>query len=284
MSSFNNFTPNLNVDTGDSPVTLPAFTNEDEEEALQLPVMPALSSDLASSAFGIRNTRGVIPLSLPSEGEWDTLPALIAAAQEHAKLAGYAVVEGPQGQKKKEKGGRWTKFLICSHGGKYDDRGLLNEYRKRPNRQSKKAGCPMKMKIQERPGGTWTLKRMDGSAARPPKDYCSHNHGPNDVKAYPQHRQLSEEQLRVVKAGRAAGVPPNRIKASLKAADSSCEVKTRDIYNKTAQVVRELKQGLQQNEAFIANLTKLKEEGKIFFEYTLTEEGRIENVFIADIR
>jgi hypothetical protein len=101
MSSFN-FTPNVNVDTGDSPVTLPAFTNEDEEEALQLPVMPALSSD----AFGVRNARGVIPLSLPSEGEWDTLPALIAAAQEHAKLAGYAVVEGPQGQKKKEKGGR----------------------------------------------------------------------------------------------------------------------------------------------------------------------------------
>ena len=116
------------------------------------------------------------------------------------------------------------------------------------------------------------------------REWNSHNHDPNDVKAYPQQRQLSEEQLRVVKAGRAAGVPPNRIKASPKAADSSCEGKTRDIYNKTAQVVRELKQGLQQNEAFIANLTKLKEEGKIFFEYTLTEEGRIENVFIADIR
>ena len=53
-------------------------------------------------------------------------------------------------------------------------------------------------------------------------------------------------------AGRAAGVPPNQIKASLKAADSNREMKTKDIYNKTAQVVPELKQGLHQNEAFIA--------------------------------
>jgi cation diffusion facilitator CzcD-associated flavoprotein CzcO len=76
----------------------------------------------------------------------------------------------------------------------------------------------MEMKIQERPGGTWTLKTMDGSTARPPKDYCSHNHSPNDVKTYPQHHQFSEEQLRVVKTGRTAGVPPNWTKASLKAA------------------------------------------------------------------
>jgi len=77
----------------------------------------------------------------------------------------------------------------------------------------------MRMKIQERPGGSWALRRMDGSAAKTPIDYCSHNHGVNDIKAYPEHRELSKDQVRVVRASKTAGVPVNRIKASLKAAD-----------------------------------------------------------------
>jgi hypothetical protein len=31
-------------------------------------------------------------------------------------------------------------------------------------------------------------------------------------------------------------------------------------------------------------LTKLKEEGKVFFEYTLIEEERIQKMFIADMQ
>jgi hypothetical protein len=79
-------------------------------------------------------------------------------------------------------------------------------------------------------------------------------------------------------------VPPNRIKSALKAADPRLVVEIRDIYNKTAQVVREAQNGLSANEAFIANCTKLKEDGKLFFEYTLTEEGRLEKLFLADSR
>ena len=72
---------------------------------------------------------------------------------------------------------------------------------------------------------------MDGLKAKNPVDYCSHNHSINDVKAYHEHRQLSEEQVCVVRAGKAAGIPANRIKASLKAADPESEVNSRDIYN-----------------------------------------------------
>jgi hypothetical protein len=48
----------------------------------------------------------VEPLSLPPEGEWPTLAALIEAAQEHARLAGYAIVKGPGGEQRIDKGGR----------------------------------------------------------------------------------------------------------------------------------------------------------------------------------
>ena len=127
---------------------------------------------------------------------------LRSAAQTHARLAGYAVVQGPGGEKRAGNKGRWTKYLICKHTGSYDGRGLKDEDRKHPNRQTWKTKCPMQMKIQERPSGSWTLRRMNGSAAKTPIDYCSHNHGVNDINAYPEHRGLSEDQVRVVRASK----------------------------------------------------------------------------------
>jgi hypothetical protein len=125
---------------------------------------------------------------------------------------------------------------------------------------------------------------MNGSPAKTPIDYCSHNHSVNDIKAYPEHRGLSEDQVRVVRASKTAGVPVNRIKASLKAADPESEVSSRDIYNWTARIAREGRGGRPPNEALIEKLTTLKEEGSLFFEYTLTEEGRIQRLFLADMR
>ena len=246
------------------------------------PTITALAPGLASSAFGIRDTRGIEPLSLPPEGEWETLEALIDAAQAYAKLAGYAVVEGGGGERRFEKGGRWTKYLVCRHSRKHiDSRGLDNTTKQRPNRQTKKTCCPMKMKIQERPSGNWTLAKINSNRGT---NWSTHNHPPFDTKAYHQHRQFSETQLRIIQAQRDAGVPANRIKATLKAADPTIEIKIRDIYNKTAKLVRDTRAGLLPNEAFIKKLAELKASGKIFFEYTLSEEGRIEKVFIADTR
>jgi hypothetical protein len=84
---------------------------------------------------------------------------------------------------------------------------------------------------------------MDGSAAKTPVDYCSHNHGINDIKAYHEHRGLSEEQVHVIRASKAAGVPVNQIKASLTAADPGLEVSSRDIYNWTARITRQGRAG-----------------------------------------
>jgi hypothetical protein len=85
-------------------------------------------------------------------------------------------------------------------------------------------------------------------------------------------------------AQRTAGVPANRIKATLKAAYPSIEIKISDIYNKTASLVRDVRARLLPNKAFIKTLSELKTKGKIFFEYKLSREQRIEKVFIANIR
>jgi len=42
--------------------------------------------------------------------------------------------------------------------------------------------------------------------------------------------------------------------------------------------------GKRLNEVLIEKLTKQKENGEIFFEYALSEEGRIEKMFMADMR
>jgi hypothetical protein len=119
------------------------------------PPIPSICTSLVSSAFGVRDCHGIEPLSLPPEGDFDTLEDLLDTAQTHARLAGYAVVEGPKGQKNTSKGGRWTKFLICRHSKRYEDRrGIDQENKLRPNRGSKKTNCPMRMKIQERPDGS----------------------------------------------------------------------------------------------------------------------------------
>ena len=142
----------------------------------------------------------------------------------------------------------------------------------------------MKMKIQERPNSSQTLRRIDSLKAKNPVDYCSHNYSINDIKAYHEHHQLSEEQVYIVKAGKAAGIPTNRIKASLKAADPESEVNSRDIYNQTTRIIRDGREGCLLNKVLIEKLIKLKDEGKLFFEYTLTEERRIQKLFLADMQ
>ena len=84
--------------------------------------------------------------------------------------------------------------------------------------------------------------------------------------------QLSKEQLHIIKAGRAA---PNWTKSSLKAADLNCEVKIRDIHNKTARIE-----------------TRPLTEWGVYCEFDETQGwggnvfwgggGRIENIFIVD--
>ena len=112
----------------------------------------------------------------------------------------------------------------------------------------------------------------------------THNHDFNDVTSYHEHRKLTEEQVLVVKADCAAGVQPNRIKGSLKAANPGTHVITRDIYNHVARLKRHSLKGKRPNDVLIEKLTEQKENGVTFFEYALSEDGRIEKMFMADMR
>jgi hypothetical protein len=219
-----------------------------------------LTSGLASSAFGAPNNHGVTLLSLPGEGVFDSWEELFSATQNHAKLAGYALVQGRGSERRKDKGNRWTKFLICKHGRAYRQE-IEEPYRKRPNRTTRKTDCMVRMKVQERPNGTWTLHHLQ----------TQHNHPASNPASYPEHRQLSATQKQVLVANHTAGVPTNRIKRSLKTANPALEITSRDLYNQTAKLARDLRQGQPPNEALIQELSEAKARGELYFEYSLND-------------
>ena len=78
----------------------------------------ALAFGLASNAFRDPE-HDIIPLSLPEEGVFESWDALLSASQHHARLAGYALVQGPGSERRKDKGNRWIRFLICKHSRAY---------------------------------------------------------------------------------------------------------------------------------------------------------------------
>jgi hypothetical protein len=131
----------------------------------------------------------------------------------------------------------------------------------------------VKLKVQERPEGSWALYHMIGRT--------EHNHPPHNSASYWEHRQLSAIQKEVVIANHAAGVSASRIKPSLKTSYPNLEIASRDLYNQTARISREIRKGQPANEALIKELIEAKEKGDLFFEYSLGEEGRIQKLFIA---
>jgi hypothetical protein len=54
----------------------------------------------------------IIPLSLPPEGQFDYLDALLAACQSHTRLAGYAITTVNTEKRK----GQIIKILVCKRG------------------------------------------------------------------------------------------------------------------------------------------------------------------------
>jgi ABC-type Zn2+ transport system substrate-binding protein/surface adhesin len=133
------------------------------------------------------------------------------------------------------------------------------------------------MKINERPDGRWQLRWME--------DRCQHNHDIHDPASYHEHRRLNEAQQRIVHANHAAGISAARTQAALQANDPDLEIISRDIYNRTAQEARDMRQGKEPNQALIDELTALKDKGEVIFEYTINPNTRrIEKIFIADAR
>lgn len=104
MSPSNNSTPRAAGGAAATAVPIAPEAPQATPDVYAATLASAQASGLASNAFGVRDSRGIVPMSLPPEGEWDSLQTLISVAQEHASLAGYAVVEGPREEMRKEKG------------------------------------------------------------------------------------------------------------------------------------------------------------------------------------
>ena len=68
----------------------------------------------------------------------------------------------------------------------------------------------------------------------------------------------------------------------VKTVDPGSEATAQDIRNATAEIAREALAGRPPNEAFIEDLTMLKEKGKLYFAIDYSDEGKISKVFIAD--
>jgi hypothetical protein len=279
MSSSNDSAPSAG---GGAPIAAIPAASIPLEAAESAERTAARVSGVASNAFGVRDSQGIVPLSLPPEASYSSFKAAQDAANAYAGLAGYAIVEGKGRWADPRKKGRERRFLICKHGDsrprEKDGRELNESQRKRGKRQSKKTGCEVRIKVQERPDSSWDLKYLQDSK------YQTHNHDFKDIASYSEHRKLTKEQLTIIKADHTAGIQPNRIVGSLKAADPTSHIVTRDIYNVVSKLKSDALQGKRPNEALVEKLTKQKEEGSIFFEYTLSEEGRIEKMFLADIR
>lgn len=243
----------------------------------------ALATGVASNAFGVLDNEGVEPLSLPLEGNYPSFEAARDAANQHAMLAGYAMTTGAHTYKDPRKGHRARKWVVCKHNDSRESHAkggvcLKDSERKQKKVQSKKTGCPVKMKVMERRDGSWDLKRLEN-----PK-HTTHNHLPNDRAAYHEHRKLDDEQLAIIKANTLTGIPPSRTLTALKTADPTGVWTTRDIRNAAARFKSESLQGQRPNEALIAKLELARDAQELFFEYTLSDEGRIEKLFIADMR
>lgn len=232
------------------------------------------ASGVASNAFQVRNNHGVLPLSLPAEGDFNTFEELQQHAQDYCKLAGWAITQGKGSEKRQ---GRHIKFLICKHFGEIDKRFVKDEDRKKTGRVTKRTGCSVKLKVRELASGVWALRHMEGKT--------EHNHEFNDASLYHEHRQLTPAQQALVHANRISGIPASRTKSALEKTDPNLMLISRDIYNKTAQMERELLQGKEPNQSLIDDLNALKAEGKMVFEYEINPVTRkIEKLFLADAR
>lgn len=220
----------------------------------------------------------VVLLSLPAEGRYASYDLLKAAAQSHAKSAGYAFA--CTGSKIKKKNGRYIKTLSCRRGGKkYHD--TVNEGRKR-NKCTHKVDCPVRIRARERPDTFWDLCHIDPNR----EGDNTHNHPPAEAAAFPEHRQLNEEQIAVVSSHHLAGIRPSRTVAVLKSQFPDIEVHHKDIYNCTAAFAREARHGKSPPEALIDHLEGEKREGRIFLEWEADQGrgGHINYIFIADQR
>jgi hypothetical protein len=212
---------------------------------------PPLPTPISHSPSSI--PASIAPLSLPSEGIFDSFDQLYDACQQHARLAGYAFTTANS----EKRDGRVIKTLICKRGGRH--RSTINEDYRIRNKSSFKSNCQVSIKARERLDGSWTLQWRESQ-------YCTHNHEPGDPSAFPEHRRLSRQQISTVNSHCITGIPPSRTVAVLRQEDPTIAIHHGDIYNITASISRSKLQNKSPLEA-LQLLSRLK---RLLARYTLS--------------
>jgi hypothetical protein len=129
----------------------------------------------------------------------------------------------------------------------------INEDFRKRQRSTFKIDCPVRIKARERATGLSSLCH--------PESKEGHNHPPGEPTAYPEHRRLNKQQISIVSAHHAAGIPASRTIIVLREQFESLNINHRDIYNITAQIARAKRIGTSPPEALIAHLTAEREAG-----------------------
>jgi hypothetical protein len=211
------------------------------------------------------------PLSLPPQALFDSYDALLQSIQQHAKSAGYAFTTSKSERRK----GKRLIYMGCKRAGK--ERATVSEEDRRRRRQTVKCGCQFSVKIRELANGLWSLTH------RKP-EFSIHNHNPASPGAFPEHRQLKDQQIQLIETHYAAQIPASRTVAILQQQTPDINIYHRDIYNITAALSRAKRAGKSPPEALISRLETEKAEGKLYFEWRRDQQGHIAMVFLADMR
>ena len=178
-------------------------------------------------------------LSPPPIGLYPTFDALYTAAQQHAKTAGYALAI----LKGERRNGRLVKVLVCKRGGR-SFKSAVPEASRQRDRNTVKCKCPFNFKARERPDGSWEL-------CTPQSGWMDHNHPAGEADAFPEHRQLDQESLKLVDLHQASGIAPSRTVAVLRQQTKDLPICNRDVYNATAAITQKKRVGKSPAEALI---------------------------------
>ncbi|KAF4465100.1 mutator-like element transposase [Fusarium albosuccineum] len=125
--------------------------------------------------------------------------------------------------------------------------------------------------IYDTHGTTWVLSH------RPGGEYALHNHPPSeDLSAHPAHRQLKEDDLKIISSLTASGTAPREIRTYLY--DNSDTLATqKDIYDRIAATRRDLREGQSSIQALVDQLNR---EG-FWCRVRLDPDNRLTAIFFA---
>ena len=152
--------------------------------------------------------------------------------------------------RKPRQGGEYTQYDFCCDG--FGDPRTSRATSRTTT--SRKNGCQWKGVALRTPEG-WIFKN------HPKLEHQSHNHTKSsDTSAHPQHRKLTEEELKIITtASKQPSIRPREIAAMVRQQISDSSITRRDVYNARAKIREKLYDGYTS----VGMLIKILEEQKI---------------------